>query len=143
MIPDFYPGKYFVKVTVRDGQTDYKGENQNTFFTVDPSYTVTIPAKVKLGQTADVKAEGVFLGIYRKLCVSMRSDFKLTDGEESVNYTVKNGETQVASGDVVLNVPYGETPQNGISTLAFDVVEDSVQYAGNYTGTVTFLISIE
>ena len=58
-----------------------------------------------------------------------------------LGYTVKNGETEVAEGDthLAVNPDNGKT---GETTLSF-VAPTEIQYAGSYTGTVTFTVAVK
>ena len=121
-------------------------DNRGTTVTynVDPTYTVTIPATVALGETATIKAENVVVpkGKQVEVALTEANDFKVatTEGAE-LTYTVKNGETEVAEGETVLavNPKDGKT---GETTLSF-VAPTEIQYAGSYTGTVTFTVAVK
>ena len=112
-------------------------------YNVDPTYTVTIPATVTLGETAKIEVENVVVekGKQVEVALTEANDFKVatTEGAE-LTYTVKNGETEVAEGETVLavNPKDGKT---GETTLSF-VAPTEIQYAGKYEGTVTFTIAV-
>ena len=57
---------------------------------------------------------------------------------ETVSYKIKNGNTELTPGDTVLTAASGETSK---TTLTF-VKPDNAPYAGSYTGTVTFTVSV-
>ena len=57
---------------------------------------------------------------------------------ETVSYTIKNGNDELTPGDTVLTAASGETPK---TALTF-VKPDNAPYAGSYTGTVTFTVSV-
>ena len=57
---------------------------------------------------------------------------------ETVSYKIKNGTTELTPGDTVLTAASGETPK---TTLTF-FKPDNALYAGSYTGTVTFTVSV-
>jgi hypothetical protein len=66
--------------------------------------------------------------------------FTVASGKDSLNYTVTNGgDTTYVAGDSVLAV----TPEKGSdsATLTFPA-PTTVTYAGNYTGTLTFVVSV-
>lgn len=119
-------------------------------YSVEPTYTVTIPADVKLGETLEIKAENVVL--LRGSCLSIRliatseddNTFKLKSKEgANINYIVKMGETEISLNSKVLSVN-SETADHGNVSLAFVAPENTeITYAGDYTGTVTFTISVE
>jgi len=114
---------------------------------IDPTYTVTIPATVTLGETASISAENVVLahGEYVEVTLSATSGennaFTLQNEVGNViTYTVTAGGTQVSLGDSVLAVYPGANP-SGSTELAFALPQD-LKYPGNYTGTVTFTIAV-
>lgn len=115
-----------------------------------PTYTVTIPATVELGQTATISAEDVIVEKGKQVVVKLsgtgESDnaFKLrTRQGAAVTYTVKNGGQAVAVGDTVLTVDPG-TAHSGSTALSFVApADESILYAGQYFGTVTFTVSVE
>ena len=112
-------------------------------YNVDPTYTVTIPATVALGETATIKAENVVVAKGKQVEVALTNANGFTvatpQGAE-LGYTVKNGETTVNEGDTVLTVnPDGG--KTGETTLTFTTPE-TVKFAGDYTGTVAFTIAV-
>ena len=113
-------------------------------YEVAPTYTVTIPATVTLGETAKIEVENVVVekGKQVEVALTEANDFKVatTEGAELI-YTVKNGETEVAEGETVLavNPKDGKT---GETTLSF-VAPTEIQYAGTYTGTAIFTIAVK
>ena len=58
---------------------------------------------------------------------------------ETVSYKIKNGNTELTPGATVLTAASGETSKT--TTLTF-VKPDNAPYAGSYTGTVTFTVSV-
>ena len=116
----------------------------NVTYTVDPTFTVTIPATVALGEDATISAENVVVpkGKQVEVSIAQANGFKATTPEGAeITYTVKNGETAVAEGETVLavNPKDGKT---GETTLSF-VAPTEIQYAGDYTGTVTFTVAVK
>ena len=119
-------------------------------FVVAPTYMVTIPATVELGQTATISAENVIVEKGKQVEVKITSTseadntFKLrTQQGATVTYTVKKGDQAVTAGDSVLTVNPG-TAHSGSTELSFVAPADaSIPYAGTYTGTVTFTVSVE
>ena len=112
-------------------------------YNVDPTYTVTIPATVALGETATIKAENVVVAKGKQVEVALTNANGFTvatpQGAE-LGYTVKNGETIVNEGDTVLTVN-PENGKTGETTLTFTTPE-TVKFAGDYTGSVTFTIAV-
>ena len=58
---------------------------------------------------------------------------------ETVSYKIKNGTTELTPGDTVLTAASGENSKT--TTLTF-FKPDNALYAGSYTGTVTFTVSV-
>ena len=58
---------------------------------------------------------------------------------ETVSYKIKNGNTELTPGDTILTAVSGETSKT--TALTF-VKPDNAPYAGSYTGTVTFTVSV-
>ena len=112
-------------------------------YNVEPTYTVTIPTQVTLGSTAEIKVEDVVIPKGYQVEVSICCDdydFVLTSGEGAeIYYSVTCGDEEYYPDDVILAVsPTVST--SGSTILTFEASSD-IQYAGDYTGTVTFVIS--
>ncbi len=114
-------------------------------YTNAPSYTVTIPASVELGNTAEIQAEHVNVVSGSQLVVRLSdaNGLKLTtqEGAEQL-YTIKNGETSIQENDAVLTVAGGTADNSGTVSLDF-APDGEPKYAGVYTGTVMFNVSVE
>lgn len=120
----------------------------NVTYNVKPSYTVTIPANVTLGQTATVSASNVKIGKNQNLKVKLtgtsgaNNAFTVQNGDEVLTYTVKKDNANITIGGEVLIVNTSTTSDALTAQLSFDT-PTSVTYAGTYTGTVTFTVSVE
>ena len=121
-------------------------------YNVDPSYTVTIPTKVTLSDENDVKLENavaasdVRLEKGDKIVVSLDKDntFEVKNGDETITYAVYKGTTTDAANKLAAESVVAEFSENGSETLTFAKInKDDVKYAGTYTGTLTFGISVE
>ena len=118
-------------------------------YIVEPSYTVTIPASVTLGNadvTADIKAEDVLLDTGQAISVKLQTasntasgstfNAKTADSISTANYTISAGETAIAVGDEVASFD-----ADGSQTLTFSKAEGATA-AGSHTETLTFNISV-
>ena len=111
-------------------------------YIAEPTYTVTIPTEVTLGSTAEIKVEDVVIpkGYQVEVSICDEDDFVLRSGEGAeIYYSVTCGDEEYYPDDVILAVsPTVST--SGSTILTFEASSD-IQYAGDYTGTVTFEIS--
>lgn len=118
-------------------------------FLSEPAYTVTIPESVTLGETATIRAENVVIEKGKCLKVKLsgtngeNNAFTLSTAEGAeITYTVQDsGSNTVAVGGTVLAVN-PEIASNGDTKLSF-AAPQTITYAGEYTGTVMFTISVE
>ena len=124
-------------------------------FSVAPTYTVTIPAKIELTpntvdgtttykQDASISATNVRLEAGYGLNVTLlASDFQLTttDGT-TLNYevTVGNNTDPITDNDDTIVATFITQTDAQSVTLHFSA--DDPTYAGTYTGTVTFTLSV-
>ena len=98
---------------------------------------------VALGETATIKAENVVVAKGKQVEVALTNANGFTVATPQgakLGYTVKNGETTVNEGDTVLTVN-PDDGKTGETTLKF-VAPETAQFAGDYTGTVTFTIAV-
>lgn len=118
---------------------------------VDPAYTVTIPATVALTaqgndpetyeDTMDITANAnVRLLEGKVITVTITSDFTMedTDTGSTLDYTVTVDGTDITDGGTVATFKTSTAVQT--STLTF--AADAPTYAGDYSDTVTFTISV-
>ena len=120
----------------------------NVTYTVDPTYTVTIPENVTIGTDGTektVSAEGVVVekGKYVSVTLAENNNFtvKTIEGAE-LTYTVTKGEETVAPGGEILAVNPQDS-KTGTATITFDIDESAIKYAGTYTGSATFTIAVK
>ena len=119
---------------------------------VEDSYVVTIPADITLSagaaSTMEISAADVVIGYGEQLTVSVSStnyaDSKwylvdTANAENKLEYSVKNGENAVASGDAILTVDAG-TAETATATLTTQLV-DQATVSGTYKDTITFTVS--
>lgn len=135
---------------------DPKTGNTSVTYNVDPAYTVTIPETVTINDAAvTVSATGVKVDkgsqVVVKLTATSGTDNAFTvktDKNAELTYKVMNGETAVNVGDTVLAVNPDTAIDNsgasGSASLTFSLADgETVQYAGTYTGTVEFTVSVD
>lgn len=130
-------------------------QSTNVTYEVSPTYTVTIPQSVTISSdtkttTATISAENVVVANGKQVQVALTDTTKTTGGESfalqttegaEITYTVTKGDnTNVSIGDAVLQVNPKDA-DNGSATLTL-TAPNSVTYAGTYTGTMTFTISL-
>lgn len=120
----------------------------NVTYTVAPSYTVTIPASVTLGQTAIVSASGVKINKGQTLKVTLtktsESDntFKVKANGAELTYTVKKGTTDITVGNGEVLAVNSETSGDDLKAELSFIAPTSTTFAGEYKGTVTFTASV-
>lgn len=121
---------------------------------VEDSYVVTIPADITLSadaaSTMEISAADVVIGYGEQLTVSVSSanyaDSKwylvdTANANNKLEYSVKNGETAVASGGTILTVAAGTTDTTTV-TLSTQLV-DTATVSGTYTDTITFTVKVD
>ena len=115
-------------------------------YTVEPTYTVTIPQNVTInGTTATISAEDVVVakGKYVSVSPADDNDFSVSTAEgATLAYTVTVGGMEIPAGGEILavNPTNGKT---GSSSVTFAIDESAIQYAGTYTGTATFTVAVK
>ena len=124
-------------------------------FSVDPTYTVTIPAKVTLEDNGEgiytnsgtLKAEGVKLAEGKEIVVSLTSASKFNmqtaaTSEYKLPYTAEGAFgklTDKEAGGIVAKFATSTTVQNTPVTFTTD---ETPKYAGTYTDPVVFTIEV-
>lgn len=120
-------------------------------YALDESYTVTIPASVTF--TDEVRsversmwAEEVVLNEGRTLYVSVSSlnNFRMVNKDSYIDYYIKMNYATIPQGndyDVII-VEAGEKAAWAILEFKTELVKDHAAYAGTYTDTLTFTVSI-
>ena len=120
-------------------------------YNVEPSYTVEIPATVKLSQGEETKSsitvQDVSLGEGQKVNVKLTAATYSTDemkfyvqsNNNKLYYTIMNKNEQVKPDDELLSVTCEDG--KGTAELTFSAPSD-ITFAGTYTGTLTFTFSV-
>ena len=125
----------------------------NVSFNVDPTYTVIIPTEVVLEPQADgtyakdqtISATNVRLSNGSVVKVTLVSGFKLKNAEDTVElpYKVKIGEgSPINSGEEVAKFTTNGNLAAVQTSETLHFIADKPEYAGNYSDTVTFTISV-
>lgn len=138
----------FVKKQCRFCGAEGYNQGMTVTYSVAPTYTVTIPETVTLGETATVKAENVVVEKGKQVEVKLSGTsgtgnaftLKTAEGAE-IDYTVKRNGSAVSLNNTVLTVNPSLSDFGSVE-LNFEK-PSNITYAGNYTGTVTFTVSIE
>ncbi|MCI6388588.1 MAG: carbohydrate-binding domain-containing protein [Ruminococcus sp.] len=114
-----------------------------------PTYTVTIPATVELGEEITISATGVNVVSGSQLEVKLTGTSEAdnafllkTDEGAQLNYGITKDSTALSVGSTVLTVAGGIADNTGTANLSF-VKQGNEAYAGAYKGTVTFTVSVE
>ena len=126
--------------------SEYNPRYTTVTYSVNPSYTVTIPTDVTIdGNAATISAENVVVekGKYVSVTLAENNNFtvKTTEGAE-LTYTVTANEENVVAGGEILAVNPADSAA-GTANITFDIDETKIQYAGTYTGTATFTIAVK
>lgn len=124
----------------------------NVYFSVDPTYTVTIPATVELQKVEDngtvtyendytlTAQAGVRLKKGEYIEVTVASDFKMTTTEgATLDYTITAENAAVANNGVVAEFDTDKAEQ----TATIHIAANDPDYAGEYKDTVTFTIAVK
>ena len=124
-------------------------ETTDVSYDVQPSYTISIPVAVTLGDSAveaDITASDVILEGGKQVVVELTSasntasgsTFNAKNGDSTVTYTI-TGDEAIAVGDTVATFT-----ANGSKTLTFSAADKSAAtVAGTHTETLTFTVSVE
>ena len=124
-------------------------ETTDVSYDVQPTYTLSIPASVTLGDadvTADITASDVIMEDGKQIKVELTSasntasgsTFNAKNGDSTVTYTI-TGDEAIAVGDTVATFT-----ANGSKTLTFSAADKSAAtVAGTHTETLTFTVKVE
>ncbi len=116
------------------------------------TYAVTIPASVTFSDTENVAERSLQVtnvvlneGSVLHVNLASRNNFKMMNGEGYMEYHLKINSHDVQEDDqyTILSVSAGEPSGWVILNFVTDLQKDHLLYAGNYTDTLTFTVSIE
>ena len=155
MVMALAPMSAFADTTIKQTDTLPKTADSSVEFSVDPTYTVTIPAKVTLEDNGEgiytnsgtLKAEGVKLAEGKEIVVSLTSASKFNmqtsaTSEYKLPYTAEGAFgklTDKEAGGIVAKFATSTTVQNTPVTFTTD---ETPKYAGTYTDPVVFTIEV-
>lgn len=156
MVMAIAPMSAFADTTIKQTDTLPKTADSSVEFTVEPAFTVTIPAKVELADNGEgiytnsgtIKAESVFLNEGKEIVVSLTSASKFnmqTAGasEYKLPYTAEGAFgklTDKENGGIVAKFATSTAVQNTPVTFTTD---ETPKYAGTFTDHVVFTIKVE
>ena len=132
-----------IEVTWKESDVIYTSAYKD----VAPTFTVTIPATVELGNQITISAENVRVNKGLQVVVSIADAsgtgdaFTMTStAGDSFSYSITANGNAISSGANVLTVN-PDTASAGTVTLKFEKPKKAI-YAGNYTGMVIFTIAV-
>lgn len=132
-------------------------KDTNLTYTVTESYEWTQPSAItfttessgttqtgNLQVTKCIIANGKVLNIYAKGSGTSAA-FTITDGSDALTYTLKAGDTSVATGGKALTLAAGANLTTlGTVTITFDLTDANAgKKAGTFIGTCTFEAKVE
>ena len=123
-------------------------------YTVPSSYTISIPSSITVGESAIVAASNVVLhedgalsvGESETLSVSVSSEqysngWQLKNGDNSIPYTIQNGDQSISNNSTVLTATNGQSPSVTLTTALAETTKP-LSYAGNYMDTLVFSVKL-
>lgn len=132
---------FATEITGNSGSTDIT----YTYEAPVDSYVVTIPDSMPVGTGATVSVSDIVLAVGYQLTVSVSSTqydngWKLKNNGDTLNYTLKIDNTDVANNGTVLTAKNG----NEVSKTLVTAVPkgQKPKYSGSYTDTLTFSVSV-
>ena len=128
-------------------------------YSIDPAYTVTIPASVDVtekAQNASIGFSGVVLGMGDSIIVTLsgtanvntkgaeKFTMKSADGSEAFYY-IRKGTENVKLGGIAASFTYDGEIQDGSQQLTFTKPDENDQkkFSGSYSDTLTFTVSVK
>ena len=135
-----------VTVSAEDSAPETGDKATTSTYSVAPTYTVTIPTAITIDGAADtISAENVVVekGQYVSVALAESNNFIVTTAEgATLTYTVLQGDEIVTAGGEILAVNPADG-KTGSASIVFDINESAIKFAGVYTGTATFTISVK
>ena len=153
MVSAMAPINAFATENIKTLDASTSSNSTDVKYSVDPSYTVVIPASITLSDTAatsasisvDETAKPFKLAKGQKLSVKIANEdtnnFKVTNADDSLDYTVTAGSETLAKGSTAAEFSNDDKTDKTLTFSKMDASE--AKYAGDYKGTLTFGISVE
>lgn len=139
------------KITINQDSVDQRGSTMVSY-TVVPceEYTVTIDPSVSLSGSGESLSGTIGIKLdtpnfnvpNREITVKLSAAaFKLKNEDQEISYTLKMSGKEYAVGDTVLSWVYGKGTSNTQALVVSATVSSNLP-AGNYTDTLTFVVSV-
>lgn len=128
-----------------------KSGNITVGYDAGVSYTVTIPANVTFTDTEKSVERGLQVsnvvldeGSTLSINITSLNNFRMVNGEGYIEYSLlaNNNETPKENNYIILTVLAGERSGWVILDFITELNKDHVFYAGNYTDTLTFTVTV-
>lgn len=145
----FAPASAEIEITEKSAG---KSSVINVDYELDESYTVTIPASVTFTDTETTVERGVLAkdvvlneGSTLYVDVSSMNNFQMRNGSGFIDYYIQINYATIPKGNeyILLIINAGEGSGWAILEFKSDLSKEHAQYAGTYTDTLTFTVSIK
>ena len=129
-----------------------KSGNTNVDYNIEETYTVVFPASVTFTDAETSVERGLLVsdvllreGSSLKVYVASLNDFKMKNGEGFIDYQllINYVGTPEEHDYNILTVNAGEDPGWVVLYFTTELNKDNAVYAGRYTDTLTFTVSID
>ena len=139
--------------TTTTQDTQEQSGNTNIDYTMEETYTVIFPANVTFTDTETSIDRGLQVtdvvlreGSSLNVNVASLNGFQMKNGEGSIAYQLvinNNDDRPVKHNSTVLTVLAGEKTGLAILTFTTELDKSNAPYAGRYSDTLTFTVSID
>lgn len=139
--------------TTNTQDTQEQSGNTNIDYTMEETYTVIFPANVTFTDTETSIDRGLQVtdvvlreGSSLNVNVASLNGFQMKNGEGSIAYQFivnHNDDRPVKTNSTVLTVIAGEKTGLAILTFTTELDKSNAPYAGRYSDTLTFTVSID
>ena len=148
-----------MNVMAATGTTDSTTESTTVKYEVTQGYEWTIHSEIDFGTSAGVsktvERTGNTVSVTKNIIPDGKNlnitvagsgangEFQIENGNTVLSYTIKDGDTEISKGGVVLNVAAGTNTDSKDLTFTLSTTTETAEVAGSYTGTVTYTASIK